>query len=322
MRPSAQLSGGPGRRYKPQPSSLVTSLPLPFNQPRIHSTTMDPLGYFLFSREEPIGTTTTQDYALVVSKKQDVSTFAFPPASSDALSTASAIAGILHGHYNADGTRRSSSGDVNSIYQIGSSAFGLQLHQQQLNCGDVASVSSGAVRADDALSGTCSSGHVMPMSSKSIAAAPPARVDELSILRSLMKSSLSPSKITSRLYRGLNPNKEEQTVNVPTLTLSTNNQYIHVSKEVKAPGHAASFPWDNNIGFANHVDRQHHKSTKALPVKGPATCTATKSKLLKLDDATKKRKTAWTDEENEIFITAIKIHGPNWAKVAELIGSK
>ena len=162
------------------------------------------------------------------------------------------------------------------------------------------------------------------MSSKSIAAAPPARVDELSILRSLMKSSLSPSKITSCLHRGLIPNKEEQTVDVPSLTLSTNTQHSHASKEVEAPGHAASFPWDKNIGFANHVNRQHHKSTKALPVKGPATCTATKSKLLKLklDNATKKRKTAWEDEEDEIFLTAIKIHGLNWAKLAELIGSK
>ena len=126
---------------------------------------MDPLGYYFFSREEPIGKTA---HDALASKKQDVSTnFAFPPASSDALSTASAIAGILHGHYNADGTRRANHGDV---LQMNSTACGYQL-QQQLSCANVAGVSSHAVRADDVISSVSSQD----------------QVDELSILRSLMK---------------------------------------------------------------------------------------------------------------------------------------
>ena len=319
---------------------------------------MDPLGYYLFSREEPIGAK-TQD--ALASKKQDVPTFAFPTASSDALSTASAIAGILHGHYNADGTRRSTHGDMNML-QIHSSESGLQF-QQQLNGSYVAGVSSRAVRADNVLSiSTGSSGQVTRMPSKTNAATPPAEVDELSILRDLMKSSVSSSKITTRLHRGLIPNKEKQTGDVPTLPLSTNDQHNRMSEHIEAPGHAASFPWDISASIG---DRQHHQpAKKVLPVKGPAT--VQKSKLLKLrlsDIAalssasgvllesdvssgigelfgqinghsnvsvpkakapTKKKEalSAWTDEEDEIFLTAVKLHGNNWSKVAKLISSK
>ena len=321
---------------------------------------MDPLGYYLFSREEPIGEK-TQD--ALASKKQDVPTFAFPPSSSDALATASAIAGILQGHYNADGTRRSNKGDMNML-QIHSSELSLQL-QQQLNGSYVAGVSSRAICVDNVLSSTGSSGQVTRMPSKINAAAPPAQVDELSILHNLMTSSVSSSKITTRLHRGLIPNKEQhQTGDVPTLPSSTtNDQHNHISEYIEAPGHAASFPWDISASIGN---RQHFKpAKKVLPVKGPAT--VQKSKLLKLrlsDIAalssasgvllasnvssgigellgqingysnvsvpkakapTKKNKAAlsvWTDEEDEIFLTAVKLHGNNWSKVAELINSK
>ena len=313
---------------------------------------MDPLGYYLFSREEPIGAK-TQD--ALASKKQDESTtFAFPPSSSDALATASAIAGILQGHYNADGTRRSNEG---KIVQIDPSSSGLQL-QHQLIGGDVAGISSRAVRADSVLSSTGSSGHAMRMPSKFTASAPPAQIDEYSILRSLMKWSVSSSKIATRLHRGLILEKEQQ----PTLPLSANNQHGHVSEVIEAPGNAASFPWDISAGIGNH---KHHKLAKVLPAKGPAT--VQKSKLLKLrlsDIAalssasgvllesdvssgigelfgqingysnvsvpkakapTKKNKAAlsvWTGEEDEIFLTAVKLHGNNWSKVAEIISSK
>ena len=148
--------------------------------------------------------------------------------------------------------------------------------------------------------------------------------------------------------------------------MSTHNKHDHASGDIEAPGHAASFPWDVNVGIGN---RQHPKSAKVLPVKGPATCTVAKSKLIKLklsDIAAmssfsgilkvskadfsgigelfeqvadhskssaiaskaapiKKKKTAgsaWTEEEDEMFLTAIKVHGSKWSKVAELISSK
>ena len=280
-------------------------------------------------------------------------TFAFPPASSDALSTASAIAGILHGHYNADGTRRSNQGDV---FQTNSSASGVYL-QQQLNADNVAGVSSRsrAVRADDVPSNTGSS--VTPTFSKSIAAAPPAQVDELSILHSLMK-------FDHELILNHEQN-QHKTVDVPTLTLSANtcNQHDHIGEEIEAPGHAASFPWDVNVGVGN---RRHHKPAKVLPAKGPATVTKSKLLKLKLGDIaamssvpgilnvskadcsglrdlfeqighskasastakpapTKKKKTTgstWTKEEDEIFLSAVKLHGSKWSKVADLISSK
>ena len=225
---------------------------------------MDHLGYYLFSREEPIGAK-TQD-ALASKKQGESTTFAFPPSSSDAFDTASAIAGIHHGHYNADGTRRSN-------FQMDSSATGRKI-QHQLNGGNIAGMSSRAVRADNVLSSTGTSGHaMMRMPSKSTASAPPAQVDELSILRSLMKSSVSSSKITNRLHRGLILEKEQQ----PTLPLSASNQHGHVSEVIEAPGNAASFPWDISAGIGNH---KHHKLAKVLPAKGPAT--VQKSKLLKL----------------------------------------
>lgn len=315
---------------------------------------MDPLGCYLFSREELIGKTAHD--MLASKKEQDAvsTTFAFPPASSDALSTASAIAGILHGHYNADGTRRSNQGD---FFQMGSSASGLQL-QQQLNGANVAGVSSRsrAVRADDVPSNTGSS--VMPTFSKSIAAAPSAQVDELSVRRSLMKFD-----------RELILNHEQhqhETVDVPTLTFSVNTcsqQHDHDHGKIEAPGHAASFPWDVNVGVGNC---QHLKQAKVLPVKGPATVTKSKLLKLKLGDIaamssvpgilnvskadcsglrdlfeqighskasastakpapTKKKKTTgstWTKEEDEIFLSAVKLHGSKWSKVADLISSK
>ena len=313
---------------------------------------MDPLGYYLVSREEPIG---SQAQDALASRKQDVSTtFAFPPSSSsDALATASAIAGILQGHYNADGTRRSNKGDIEQIYP--SSSSGLKI-QQQLNGSYVAGVSSRAVRADNVLSSTGSSGHVMRIPSKPTASAPPAQVDEFSILRSLMKSSVSSSKITSRLHRGLILEKEQ--LDVPTLPSSANDQHNRISEVIEAPGHAASFPWDISAGIGNH---QHHKPAKVLPAKGPATVQKSKLLKLRLSDiaalssvsgvllesdvssgigelfgqinghsnvsvpkakAPTKKKAAWTDEENEIFLTAVKLHGNNWSKVAELISSK
>ena len=237
---------------------------------------------------------------------------------------------------------------------MGSSASGLQL-QQQLNADNVAGVSSRAVRADDVPSST---GLVRPTPSKSIAAAPPAQVDELSILHSLMKFD-----------RELILNHEQnqhKTVDVPTLTLSVNTcsqQHDHDHGKIEAPGHAASFPWDVNVGVGNC---QHLKQAKVLPVKGPATIAKSKLLKLKLGDIaamssvpgilnvskadcsglrdlfeqighskasastakpapTKKKKTTgstWTKEEDEIFLSAVKLHGSKWSKVADLISSK